>query len=137
MAYNQLCIDQLNLALKLNPKQSQANDLLKTMEDMELIKPLDSGLDYLLLTPQTQIQFAPTPGIVTQTIAAATAITTRVMPTTQPTEMRPIEPSTPPNTQTSAPATPKPAAKPGTLPLCGGFLALGGFMLLLTLWRLK
>jgi tetratricopeptide (TPR) repeat protein len=124
MHYNQMCIDQLNLALKLNPKQPQALALLQTMQEMNLLKPSASGLDTLLLTPQSTSVPETTetilPPVVAATIEPAPAGTKTKSPSLAPTAVK-------------TPArTPTPVSK---LPLCGGFFALGIILLVLAGWH--
>lgn len=134
--YNQMCVEQLNLALQLNPNQPQAKALLQTMENMNLLKPSASGMDYLLLTPQPTSTPEATETIV-PTLATPTEIAPALTQTSLPT-------ATPPtvdlSTKTAAPTqvltntrTASPA--PVKLPLCGSFWGLGSFILLLAGWH--
>lgn len=129
MVYNQLCIDQLNLALQLNPKQPQALALLQTMQDMGLLKPAASGMDYLLLTTWP----TATSGAATTVVPkAATATQSAPSSTPAPSEVRaPAETPTAVNPNNMATATSVPV-KP---PLCASFFALGSFLLALAGWH--
>ena len=124
--YNQLCIDQLNLALQLNPKQPQALALLQTMQNMNLLKPSTSGMDYLLLTPWP----TATPGAA-PTVISAVAAATATQPVLVPTEAK--RPTAAPKAVNTNTRTPAPIS--GKLPLCGGFFALGSFLLALAGWH--
>ena len=125
MQYNQTCIQQLNLALRVSPRHPQANALLQSMKDMGLLKSSASGIDYLLLTPQP----TSTPDL-TQTIIRV--------------EESPTEPASIPlktklpvvtATMVKIKSPTAPVHSPGLPPLCGGFLGLGGLILLLLAWH--
>jgi hypothetical protein len=133
LEYNHICIEQLNLALKLNPKHEAANELKKDLLDSGIIQTENQDgtgaiIDYPLLTVQPTPDFSPfsTPEADVTAMPTNLPAPTMINPILPPTTQSTLQPEAP--TVTFSPTV---TTIPQAAPLCGGSSVLVILLLLL------